>query len=385
MQAWAALLALAGCIGNPLATRRALSLGLAASLGALAKATQAWGVAAAGGSAGSAGAAGVEGWAPSNAELSAAVLSACCALTHDSIDAKLALASSGEAAAAAFRHQSQQGQQQQPDSSNLLHQLVSVGVYSGVQASSKMLSLALCSSLLRAPSSSPTLQKAALAHVLSLGLQRALSVKAPKPKSAAADAAETTPFLLQALAACMLSEAVSGAASGGGYGPGRDITNTISQLRDAKPMGDLADADFKPATVPQLLEWVADAHADRPDILAAAVRSLASLAAAAAGESVGERGGSPAAKRLFAIAGSVEPIKLLLACAASSENTLAVLANVALWLIIHTSSAAQANARAAATVPLTELLLKARPSGVYGAFGAKATTNILSLIEFNSV
>jgi hypothetical protein len=155
----------------------------------------------------------------------------------------------------------------------------------------------------------------------------------------------------------------------------------VSQLRDAKnPDGALGDADYKPVSVPQLLGWVAESHADRPDIIAAAIRALASLAAAATE-------GTPAAKRLFSIAGSLEPMKLLVAAAVSQHDSLAALAHIALWIVVHSSSAALANAKAlVAPLALADFVLTRKGHySVFSEFSEKASANILVICEDNRV
>lgn len=306
---------------------------------------------------------GTKSWAPSHADVANAVLAACCTFTQGGHSAKQALAGSGDAIATLRASGASNGQSAE---GNMLHHLVNLGLSGAVPASSRWLLLSLSASLLRTQSS-PAVQKAALAHVLSSSLQRALSCKNTD--------AEVTPHLLNALSACLLAE-----AAGGSVSVGRDITNShnTSQIRASSPI----DSDLKHVALPQLISWISESYTHRPDILAAAVRCLAALATA--GTSDGIRG--PAFKRLFSIAGSTEPMRLIVNATDNPNPSLAALASLALWVMLHGSSQALATAKAiVAPASLADFITGKKTAGPFGPSAIHAKQNLLSLLQHNSV
>jgi len=376
---WAALIALAGCLGHPSASRRAAEVGLQGSLAVLVKMIGTWGTRDVAQSKGG----------PSNAELAGAVLAACSTFVHNSSEAKAALAAAGESIVSATTPSHKGLSPEGREASNVLHQMVNLALYAGsVQGGSRNLLLSLASALLRAPAS-PTLQKAAVAHVLALSLQRSLSTKTADQSS--------TPHLLHALASCLVAEA----QAGGGMTSvvGRDITNTIASLaqpvvgalRDGRPEAGPSDADFKPVSVPQLLQWVSESFSDQPDVLAAAVRCSAALASVGSSPGSGQDETStatPAAKRLFSVAGSKESISLIVGAASSKHPALAAVASVALWVLVHCSSQALANAKAlVAPAPLAEVVgaVGRRADGPYYPHAVRARSNLMELLSSSAV
>jgi hypothetical protein len=319
------------------------------------------------------------------------VLAACATFVRNCSEAKAALAAAGESTVAATSpsHKGQLSAEGR-EVSNVLHQLVNLALYGcSVQGGSRSLLLSLASALLRAPAS-PTLQKAAVAHVLSLSLQKSLSAKTTDQSIA--------PHLLHALASCLVAEA----QAGGGMTSivGRDITNTIASLSqpavgalrdggrsDAGP----CDADFKPVSVPQLLQWVSESFRDQPHVLAAAVRCSAALASvgSSSGSSSGqEETATPAAKRLFSVASSKESIGLIVGAASSQHPALSAVAAVALWVLVHCSSQALSNAKAlVAPVPLAEVVgaVGRRADGPYSPHAARARSNLMELLSSAAV
>jgi len=173
---------------------------------------------------------------------------------------------------------------------------------------------------------------------------------------------------------------------------GRDITNTISSLsqpgglpRDGRPESGPSDADFKPVPVPQLLAWVGESFSDRPEVLAAAVRCSAALASVGLSGGHSESAAAPASRRLFSVAGSKESMSLIIGAASSSHPSLAAVAAVALWVMVHCSSQALANAKAlVAPSPLSELVAKAvgrRADGPYASHAARARSTLMELLS----
>jgi hypothetical protein len=330
---------------------------------------------------------------PSNAELVGAVLAACATFVRNCSEAKAALAAAGESTVAATSpsHKGQLSAEGR-EVSNVLHQLVNLALYgSSVQGGSRSLLLSLASALLRAPAS-PTLQKAAVAHVLSLSLQKSLSAKTTDQSIA--------PHLLHALASCLVAEA----QAGGGMTSivGRDITNTsaslsqpaVGALRDGgRSDAGPCDADFKPVSVPQLLQWASESFRDQPHVLAAAVRCSAALASVGSSSSSGSSSGqeetaTPAAKRLFSVASSKESIGLIVGAASSQHPALSAVAAVALWVLVHCSSQALSNAKAlVAPVPLAEVVgaVGRRADGPYSPHAARARSNLMELLSSAAV
>jgi len=184
------------------------------------------------------------------------------------------------------------------------------------------------------------LQKAALAHSLSLSLQKSLNQATADPQA--------PPFLLDVLGACLVAESTSG--GGGGLGArdvnvGAGAASSSSQYNSNAPERDSSnkpgDADFKPVTTPQLLLWVWESFSTRPEVVAALVRCIGRLAATASPEMKG--GGSPATRRLLAAATSVDPLYILSETACAKHAAVAGMSTLALWAALHFSEQARAN------------------------------------------
>ena len=181
----------------------------------------------------------------------------------------------------------------------------------------------------------------------------------------------------------------------------RDITNG----KAVSP-----DSDFKPVSVPHLIEWIAETHAQRPEVLAAAARFLAVLGSAALDcsapttptnpntntHTVAAAGNisssaPPAVKRLLSLATTAQTLRLLVDCVGYPHSAaLASIASVALWVVLHSSEAAKARCKEicgpAALAEVMRMAARRQSCGAgYSREGARAREALLGLLQHNSV
>ena len=289
-------------------------------------------------------------WIPSHAQLAACVLSVCCSSTCSNSIAKGLLGTTGEAHASVISPTNTTSSTSTTFSSgssggnsSTLHQLISLGLSKGIAEPTRWLCLSLASSLVVVRESAPPLQKAALAHVLALSLQKSLLNASQDP--------DAVVYLIDALGSCLLAESSSSAS--GLRDMSREINNLSQSIRVGSTSSAESEIDLKSIPVPELLQWVWEKFSYLPEVVTALARCIGRMAAAAAPE-IG--GSAPVLRRLLAIATSPAPLRIVAQAVAAKHPAVVETGSIALWAALHVSEQARANVKAIPDIPLREAL-----------------------------
>jgi hypothetical protein len=221
-------------------------------------------------------------WVPTYSEIAAAIISTWAAFSYCCPLSKMCLSSAGETRIALSEHRREQmaGVQAGGQGSSI-HQLLSLGLSSGVVSDCRWLLLGLLRGMLVAPEDFRCIssaQRVVLGSQLNSAVQKSMHARTADP--------DATVHLMDTLAACAErdpdananpSKRSSGLPGGGTKSStkGLDKSNTTSVSSTAIPVASM--------TIPGLLEWIWDAQglSHRKEISASAVRYAGRVAACA--------------------------------------------------------------------------------------------------------
>lgn len=216
-------------------------------------------------------------FSPTNGQIAVAIFTLCCSLTYNSKYAKQLLSASGENAATVLKSFGSSYQ----SSGNTLHQLISIGISSGMVNETNWLCIQYVGSLLSHSNIGSPTMKTTLAHVIALALQRCQHVNNPNFNNHRINNMNVL-FLLNALTSYLSAEGLNG------YNQlyDKDVKNSIN-LVQAKQMArdflslpnENLNEDMRLMSLPELLKWIVDnnQHSNQDPIKVAICKCLGNL------------------------------------------------------------------------------------------------------------